>query len=294
MKRGKALVKELLAGLVVASGLAWLTRVLLWRDRVAVLLYHDPDPDTLDRHLTYLKTLCELVPLTDVGVPGNGRRRAAITLDDGHVGNAQLLPVFVKHNVRPTIFLCSRIVGRARSHWWLHPGSLRAGHERLKHMTNDERLAALAAQGYLQDGDDRATGLSVEQMEAMREHIDFQAHTRFHPILTQCSDAESATEITECRHEIEALLRQPCEHFAYPNGNYGEREVEFVRAAGFKSARTCDIGWNDQHTDPFRLRTIIIDDTASTLRFAAQLSGVALFLRYLKAGGGWRGKFPQF
>ncbi|MCC8391858.1 polysaccharide deacetylase family protein [Paraburkholderia sp. MMS20-SJTR3] len=294
MKRFKGLVKELLAALVVGSGLAWLTRVALWRDRVAVLLYHDPDPATLDRHLTYLKTLCELVPLTDVSAPSRGRRRAAITLDDGHAGNAALLPVFIKHNVRPTIFLCSRIVGRNRSHWWLHPGSLRAGHEQLKQMTNQQRLAALAAQGYQQDGDDRATGLSLEQMQAMRAHVDFQAHTRFHPILTKCSDAESATEIIESRHEIEAMLQQPCEHFAYPNGNYGEREVELVRRAGFTSARTCDIGWCDQRSDPLRLPTIIIDDRASTLRFAAQLSGVALFLRYLKAGGGWRGRFPQF
>ncbi|MBB5447843.1 peptidoglycan/xylan/chitin deacetylase (PgdA/CDA1 family) [Paraburkholderia sp. WSM4177] len=294
MKRYKLLVKEMLAGFVLISGLAWFTRKVLWRDRVAVLLYHDPDPDTLDRHLTYLGKLCEFVPLTDVSAPGRGRPRVAITLDDGHAGNAKLLPVFIKHNVRPTIFLCSRIVGRPRSHWWLHPGSLRVGHERLKRMTNDERLAALAAQGYQQDGDDRPTGLSIEAMQAMREHIDFQAHTRFHPILTHCSDAESEAEIRDSRHEIAALLQQPCEHFAYPNGNYGEREVEFVRAAGFKTARTCDIGWNDQHTDPYRLRTIIIDDAASTLRFAAQLSGIALFLRYLREGGGWRGKFPQF
>lgn len=294
MKRGKAGIKDFLAALVVVTGLARATRAWLWRDRVAVLLYHDPDPATLDKHLSYLRRFCDLVPLTDVASPGNGRPRAAITLDDGHAGNAALLPIFIKHNVRPTIFLCSRIVGRPRSHWWLHPGSLRAGHERLKRMTNAERLAELAANGYHQDGDDRPTGLTVEQMEAMREHVDFQAHTRFHPILTRCNDDECATEIGESKHELEVLLSNPCEHFAYPNGNYGDREVEIVKAAGFKSARTCDIGWNDPRSDPFRLRTIIIDDTASTLRFAAQLTGIPVFLRYLKEGGRWNGKFPQF
>lgn len=294
MKRGKAIIKDVLAGLVVATGLARATRALLWRDRVAVLLYHDPDPATLDRHLTYLRRFCDLVPLTAVYGPSTGRPRAAITLDDGHAGNAALLPIFIKHNVRPTIFLCSRIVGRPRSHWWLHPGSLKVGHERLKRMTNDERLAQLAANGYHQDGDDRPTGLTVEQMAQMSKYVDFQAHTRFHPILTRCSDSECAAEIGDSKHEIEALLSNTCEHFAYPNGNYGEREVELVRAAGFKSARTCDIGWNDQHSDPFRLRTIIIDDTASTLRFAAQLTGIPVFLRYVREGGGWRGRFPQF
>ena len=75
MKRGKAIIKELLAALVVLSGLARATRALLWRDRVAVLLYHDPDPVTLDRHLAYLRKFCDLVPLTDVSAPSNGRAR---------------------------------------------------------------------------------------------------------------------------------------------------------------------------------------------------------------------------
>jgi peptidoglycan/xylan/chitin deacetylase (PgdA/CDA1 family) len=294
MKRGKAAVKEILAALVIVTGMARIVRAWLWRDRVAVLLYHDPDPQTLDRHLTYLRKICDLVPLTDVNAPSKGRPRAAITFDDGHAGNAALLPVFIKHNVRPTIFLCSRIVGRSRSHWWLHPGSLRAGHERLKRMTNEERLAELAAQGYHQDGEDRPTGLTVEQMDVMRPYVDFQAHTRFHPVLTRCNDAECADEIVESKHEIEALLSNPCEHFAYPNGNYGDREVDIVKAAGFKSARTCDIGWSDQKSDPYRLPTIIIDDAASTTRFAAQLTGIPLFLRYLKEGGSWNGRFPQF
>ncbi|NPT46132.1 polysaccharide deacetylase family protein [Paraburkholderia sp. 1N] len=294
MNRGKALVKEVLAVLVVLTGIARATRAWLWRDRVAVLLYHDPDPATLDRHLTYLRKICDLVPLTDVAAPGRGRPRAAITFDDGHVGNAALLPIFIKHNVRPTIFLCSSIVGRPRSHWWLHPGSVQAGHERLKHMTNAERLAELAAYGYRQDADDRATGLSTEQIETMRVYVDFQAHTRFHPVLTRCSDIECADEIGNSKHEIEVLLRDVCEHFAYPNGNYGDREVSFVEAAGYKSARTCDVGWNDHHSDPFRLRTIIVDDSATTQRFAAQLTGIPLFLHYLKKGGGWNGRFPQF
>ncbi len=294
MNRAKALLKDIFAALVVPTGIARATRAWLWRDRVAVLLYHDPEPATLDRHLTYLRKICDLVPLTDVAVPGRGRPRAAITLDDGHAGNAQLLPIFIKHNVRPTIFLCSSIVGRPRSHWWLHPGSVRAGHERLKHMTNAERLAELAAYGYRQDADDRATGLSTEQIEAMRAYVDFQAHTRFHPVLTRCSDIECADEIGNSKHEIEVLLRDVCEHFAYPNGNYGDREVSFVAAAGYKSARTCDVGWNDYQSDPFRLRTIIVDDSASTRRFAAQLTGIPLFLHYLKKGGSWNGRFPQF
>ena len=289
----KTLLKDMLARVAIASGIVYATRALLWRDRVAILLYHDPDPQTLDAHLAYLKTICDLIPLEDLHKPGNGRPRAVITLDDGHAGNAQLLPVFVKHGVRPTICLCSRIVGRPRTHWWLYPGAEHAGIERLKRETNDQRLAELEVLGFHQDVDDRATGLTFEQIDAMRVQVDFQSHTCFHPILTRCSDDECGDEIRRSKREIAELVGS-CEHFAYPNGNYGTRELEYVKAAGYKTARTCDVGWNDMHTDPFRLRTLIISDHAPVRWFALQLTGIPRLIAYWRAGGGLRGRFPQF
>ena len=290
----KTALKEKVAQLIVATGIARLTRALLWRDRVAILLYHDPAPETLDKHLAYLAMICDLVTLEDLRKPGNGRPRAAITLDDGHAGNAQLLPVFIKHKVRPTIFLCSRIVGRPRRHWWLHPAAEEAGIERLKRQTNTQRLDELESRGFRQEEEDHASGLSSEQIESMRSFVDFQSHTRFHPILTRCDDRECEKEIADSKCEIEAMLNVRCEHFAYPNGNYGAREIDLVRAAGYRTARTCDIGWNDHRSDPFRLKTIIVADDATTPWFALQLTGIPLFLKYLMKGGGWTGRFPQF
>jgi peptidoglycan/xylan/chitin deacetylase (PgdA/CDA1 family) len=294
MAKTKEIMKEAFAELVVRTGIARMARTLVWRDRVAILLYHDPRPDTLDRHLSCLRKVCDIVPLKDALRPGSGRPRAAITIDDGNIGNADLLPVFIRHNVRPTIYLCSGVVGRRRRHWWLHPEVQRVGVERLKRLTNTERLALLEQAGFRQDGDDEATGLTVEQLEAMRPYVDFQAHTRFHPILTRCSDSECEEEIAVCKRELEALLGQTCEHFAYPNGNYGEREVHFVKAAGYKTARTCDIGWANGKSDPFRLPTIHIDDGATTRWFAAQLTGIPMLVRYLREGSGWGGRFRQF
>ena len=53
---------------------------------------------------------------------------------------------------------------------------------------------------------------------------------------------------------MEQLTGAACEHFAYPNGDYGSREIATLEAAGYKTARTCDIGWNDHKTDPYRLK----------------------------------------
>ncbi|MFL9902133.1 polysaccharide deacetylase family protein [Paraburkholderia fungorum] len=294
MRSTKTAVKKALAHCIVGFGIDRAIRALLWRDRVAVLLYHDPKPEALDQHLSYLKTICDLVPLSEIGSPGSGRPRAAVTLDDGNIGNAHLLPVFIKHKLRPTIFLCSRFVGRPARHWWLHPGATQAGIERLKKLTNEERLRELAKYGYAQSGEDNATGLTIEQLKAMQPFVDFQAHTQYHPILTRCNDDDCKTEITGCKSELETLLSRECEHFAYPNGNYGDREIKFVRAAGYKTARTCDLGWNDSRSDPYRLKTIVVDDDASELWFVAQLTGIPVFLRYLRHGGSLSGRSPQF
>jgi peptidoglycan/xylan/chitin deacetylase (PgdA/CDA1 family) len=304
----KSLLRESFARLVIWSGLAMGVRAVLWRDRVAVLLYHDPRPEILDSHLGYLKRICDIVPLADLDKPGNGRPRAVITLDDGHAGNAALLPVFIKHGVRPTIFICSDVVGHPRMHWWMHPAAMQTDTERLKRLPNRDRLRELAALGCDEQvsvnsgrvdpahggGDMRPTGLSTEQLEALRPYVDFQSHTRSHPILTRCDDAECEDEIAGSRCDIEQLTGQTCEHFAYPNGNYGEREIRLLKAAGYRTARTCDVGWNDQRTDRMRLRAIDIHDDSTLTWFAAQLTGIPLFLRYWRQGGGLAGRKPQF
>jgi peptidoglycan/xylan/chitin deacetylase (PgdA/CDA1 family) len=269
---------------------------MLWRDRVAVLLYHDPEPATLDSHLTYLKGICELVPLSDVNSPGRGRPRAVITLDDGHARNAELLPVFIKHGIRPTIFICSSIVAHSRQHWWLHPGVPTADIERLKRLSNVRRQTELSVMGFRQDEtayDGTGSGLTAEQIEEMRPCVDFQSHTRFHPILTHCDDRECYDEVLGSKREVEQLTGAACEHFAYPNGDYGSREIATLEAAGYKTARTCDIGWNDHKTDPYRLKAFDIPDNSSVEWFATHLTGIPLYLRYVRQGGGLMGRKPQ-
>jgi len=89
----KTALQNALARSITAFDFNRVSRRLLWRDRVAVLLYHDPKPETLDVYPTRLNTLCDFVPLSHAASRGDGRPRAAITLDDGAVGNADLFPL---------------------------------------------------------------------------------------------------------------------------------------------------------------------------------------------------------
>jgi peptidoglycan/xylan/chitin deacetylase (PgdA/CDA1 family) len=283
----KVLMRTILTQAILLSGLPAVTRFLLWRDRVAVLLYHDPDPATLDAHLQYLKQYCDFIPMSEVNAPGKGRARAALTFDDGHVGNAALLPVFIKHGICPTIYICSSIVAHERTHWWLTPGAQRAGVKRLIKLPNAERLDELASHGFQQNArsnDAPVSGLSGEQIEAMLPYVDFQSHTRFHPTLTRLDDHECIEELAQSRQEVEQLTKAPCEHFAYPYGRYGSREVAMLKATGYKTGRTTAVGWNDESSDPFRLRAFDIEDDSSVSWFAAQMTGVPLAWRNLPLG----------
>ena len=75
-------------------------------------------------------------------------------------------------------------------------------------------------------------------------------------------------------------MNKPIEHFAYPNGDYGEREIEYVKKCGYKSARTIDCGWNSINTDPFKLKVTGVQDDASINKLCAQISGFFPILRY--------------
>jgi len=133
------------------------------------------------------------------------------------------------------------------------------------------------------------TSLTATDLSAMKQYVSFGAHTRFHPILTMCTDTECEAEIRGSREDLEARFDTPCHHFSYPNGDYGDREVDFVRRAGFRSARTTDVGWNGPRTDPYRLRLTGVTDDASITMLAVQLSGIAAYLRCL-ARGNWTGR----
>jgi peptidoglycan/xylan/chitin deacetylase (PgdA/CDA1 family) len=290
----RQLTEEIIARCLLWSGVVHALRWLLWRDRILILVYHDPKPEILDLHLTYLLKIAEPIRLSDLYRSPNGSPRVIITIDDGHVGNGRLLEVFKAHGIHPTIFLCSCIIGTRRQFWWRHPSAVGKHVEKLKRLRNTERLSKLLALGFQQDVEtDRASALSANDIERMKTSVDFQSHGRFHPILTCCDKKECEVEIVQSRIEIERLIGHDCIHFAFPNGNYGEREIAILKSAGYQTARTLDVGWNDADTDPFRLKAVPVSDDCSCAWFAVQISLLPAYFRYL-----WRGSFfgrsPQF
>lgn len=283
-------MKTALGTLARWTGLEAAMRFARARRNVTVVVYHNPDPDTLRSHLAWFSrrysftTMDAVADAMETGRWGDlPRYPLVITFDDGHRANAKLEPVLREFGVRPTIYLCSRIIGTHRPYWWQTPAAERLGVEALKRLPDRERRARLAGAGNdpERDGDDRQA-MSWEEVRALTPICDFGAHTRNHPILIRCDDRQCADEIAYCKSEVEAFLQRPCQHFAYPNGDFGEREVAVLRQAGYRTARTIEPGWNGPDADPMRLKAFPVSDDVPVSWLAVQMTGIPAWLRGIR------------
>lgn len=284
--------QALAAGILRWTGFGAMQRLLFARRRVSIVVYHDPEPETLRRHLAWyaerysFTTLDAVADALETGRWGDlPPYPLVVTFDDGHKENARLAPIFREFGVRPTVYLCSQVVGTTRPYWWKTPAADRIGVEALKRVPDGERRRRLAEAGNDPDREtDSRQSLTWDEVLRLRDVVDYGAHTRTHPILLQCDDHRVTDEIALCKAELEEALGEPCRHFAFPNGDFSDREVDIIRRAGYRTARTIDPGWNGPNADPLRLKAVPISDDASVDWLAVQVTGLTAWLRKRKGG----------
>jgi len=287
-----SIVKEIFALVIRISGIPFLLRKLYVGEKVTIIVYHDPDAFTLDKHFKYLKENYNFVSLDNlVDAVTSGRwadlpdNSIVVAFDDGHKGNFELLNIFKKYNIRPTIYLCSQMVDTNRHFWWKQERINRKSLvKKLKKQSDNKRLDFLKGKaGYEPDReylDQERQALSKDEICGMKDFVDFGSHSRFHPVLTMCDRDKCEEEIVMSKKEVEELVGKECKHFSYPNGDYSRREIDIIKNAGYSSARTVDFGWNKSRIDPFKLKVIEIADDASINWFVSQLSGLTWWLAH--------------
>lgn len=291
--------KEIIGIFLRFSGISFLIRNIFCRDKVTIIFYHDPNPDTFKTHIRYLSKHYNFISLNKL-IDAIYRRKWStiskksiiITFDDGHKGNYYLLDLFKKYRLNPTIYLCSHLINTRRNFWFLL--NLKKPRSIKKHK-NENRLKILKEQyGYEPNKEyPEREALNLKEIKEMSPYVDFQCHSKFHPILTACDDEESREEITGSKIYLEKLLQKKIDHFSYPNGDYSQREVEFLKEGDYMSSRSYDIGWNHDQTDPFRLKAMAVDDEASINVLCAQICGFFRYFNYFLHGK-WNGKHPPF
>lgn len=299
MGKVRTIARETIGFLLRFSGATWAITSVFCRNKVTILVYHNPKPKTFKKHMEYLSrryefiSLDRLVSAIENGVASDIPRKAVIvTCDDGRRTNYELLDTLKALDIRATFYLCSHIVGTNR-HFWFSVANCPP--RSLKRLPTDVALEKLKHEhGYevTKEYADREA-LSESEILEMTPHVDFACHTKFHPILPQCKNERCMDEVLDSKESLERLLNGRVEHFSYPCGDYGKREIEYVKRCGYRSARTIDIGWNDVNSDPYRLKAIGIEDNASINILCGQLTGLFSYLKYLWHGS-LKGIRPRF
>jgi peptidoglycan/xylan/chitin deacetylase (PgdA/CDA1 family) len=221
------------------------------------------------------------------------RRSLAITFDDGYADNHDIaLPILLRHGLSATFFVAAGFLDGGRM--WNDtvieavrraPGDrldLRAVErlglvtyplgsadarrsaiasiiERIKYLPPAQRDAAancIAKRAEARLPDDLM--LRSEQVIALRRAgMQIGAHTVTHPILASLAAGAVLDEMVQSKRQLEALIQERVQLFAYPNGrpnhDYNAQTVALARDAGFDAAVTTAWGAATVRTDPFQI-----------------------------------------
>lgn len=229
------------------------------------------------QRMRWLKSWFNILPLAEaVGALARQtlpRRALAITFDDGYADNVTVAwPILRELGLHATFFIATGFLDGGRMWNDTVIDSIRAFQGRElelsalglgAHMINDAAsrratIAALLAKlkyrpfaerqvlvdaiagacGAELAGDQMMTSEQLRRLAASGMGIG--AHTVMHPILAELDDGSAKREIADGRDALAAIVRQPIDLFAYPNGkptvDYRSAHVAMVRAQGFKAA----------------------------------------------------------
>ena len=143
-------------------------------------------------------------------------------------------------------------------------------------MPNDERLKMLQEIGFLQNGENGfAESLNSDQIKEMIPYVNFQSHSKYHPILPGCSNSEVKDEIFSSKKHLEENYGLDINAFSSPNGNYSDREIKLCTEAGYQCAITVDFGFNSVKNDSFRLKRLPVDGTVDVNELFVKASGLS-------------------
>lgn len=95
----------------------------------------------------------------------------------------------------------------------------------LKNVPNAERMAVITEIKKQIKLPREAMTVSQIQSIAASPWINIGGHSHTHPILPNCRDEELELEISINRRNIFTWINYQIDTFAYPNGDYGVREI---------------------------------------------------------------------
>lgn len=194
------------------------------------------------------------------------------TVDDGWASNQEnIVAVADKFKIPVAIFASTQPIEKDGAYWWSYiqaaqnTKATKFTVSALKKVSNEEREKEVATVKNSIILPREALTVSNLQIISRSPYITIGSHTVTHPILSTCSDAQASFEIVESQKILEKWLDYPVKTFAYPNGNYKQREKDILKAAGYAIAFTTEPNYltAEDFKNPFELpRFDVLEDVS--------------------------------
>lgn len=219
-------------------------------DHILSIYFHKPSKEEFESMVLWLKQsgfqFISVEDLKEVIYQGRPFPKGAvlITVDDGWASNVENMAALAeKHAVPITIFLATEAVENGQ--FWFSVAKRAARHnlgfpssKEMKKLDNKERLKLYRQ--IMEKVPSQREAMTVEEIKQINlsNYVHLGAHTHSHPILPKCTDQEVNEEIALSKDKVATWTGSEVDTFAYPNGDFGSRECEALRSAGFKLAFT--------------------------------------------------------
>jgi peptidoglycan/xylan/chitin deacetylase (PgdA/CDA1 family) len=121
-----------------------------------------------------------------------------------------------------------------------------------------------------------------EEIRRMRAAgLDIQLHTHRHRFPED--EGLAIREIQDNRAALEPLTGDALEHFCYPSGLWSDKQWAWLKAAGIKTATTCEPGLNYAATPRLALKRFLDGQDIAQIEFEAEVSGFGTLLRQARS-----------
>ncbi|OQP51696.1 polysaccharide deacetylase family protein [Niastella populi] len=212
------------------------------------LYFHKPEKQEFEFCVRWLKKKgfrflspydIEKVKKGELPFPTGG---VCITVDDGWQSNVKnVVEVANRYEVPVTIFV-STTPAEEGAYWWSYvhqakqKGMLEFTKKELKKMPEEKRL------GIIQELKKKVfpgrDAMTVEEVISIANSpfVTIGSHTQTHPILINCQDKQVYDELKTSRQKLEAWIGKEVPYFAYPNGDFSQREIQILNNLDYKLA----------------------------------------------------------
>lgn len=170
-------------------------------------------------------------------------RMVFISFDDGWMGNLKLIPIIEKYGIPISIFVPVKPVVTGNFWWEYAPYLIKkfdviTSVEDLKLMRNSKRMEYVSKA--VGEHELKRSAIDLTDLQSLHENplVTIGSHTYHHPISIKCSDEELAFEFSESKKTLESWLNTEVKSFAYPNGDYDERDLKLLSDNNYQMAFT--------------------------------------------------------